>query len=166
MWLSCGMTDKRRAEWRAAGSKSTVGEEREISPLLDLSTKTAREVTFPSVSSDSMQSLLREFNSVCTELLSGLSVSRVDVLRALSRLADGVEQSTAPVNGIQHNQLVAWLSETDPKQYPTGTRTAMARFQEFLLEKLEAGTEQSQLRQAVLHYTQAVEYDQPTPFQH
>ena len=166
MWRSCGMTDKRRAERRAADSESAVDEEQEISPLLDLSTETALEVAFPSVSSASMQSLLKEFNSVCTELLSVLTVSRVDVLRALDRLADGVEQSTAPVNGIQHNELVVWLSETDPEQYPTGTRTAMARFQEFLLEKLEAGTEQSQLRQAILHYTQAVEYEQPTPFQH
>lgn len=160
------MTEKRRVEERAADPEFTVGEKREASPLLDLSTETALEVTFPSVSSASMQSLLKEFNSMCTELLSTLTVSRIDVLRALNRLADGVEQSTAPVNGIQHNELIAWLSETDPEQHPTGTRTAMARFQKFLLEKLEAGTKQAQLRQAVLHYTQAVEYEQPTPFQH
>jgi hypothetical protein len=127
--------------------------------LLDLKTDDALETTFPSVTCNQKRRLLKDLNDRCTETIEFLA-TRYDMLRALDALVDEIEQATAPVNGAQPDRLEMWIAETELDSYPSGTRTPLAKLQEFILEQLEnPNINQQDIRETLLHYAQAVEYE-------
>jgi len=152
------MDDQRTLNGNSQSAEFTTMDSATV-PLLDLERDAAFETTFPSVTCNHKRQLLRDLNDCCTETVEFLA-TRYDVLRALDALVDEIEQATAPVNGAQPDGLETWVAETKLGSYPSGTRTPLAKLQEFILEQLEnPNTDQQDIRESLLHYAQAVEYE-------
>ena len=64
------------------------------------------------------------------------------------------------MNGAQPDGLEMWIAETQLDSYPSGTRTTLAKLQKFILEQLEnPDIDQQDIRETLLHYAQAVEFE-------
>jgi hypothetical protein len=132
---------------------------RHPSPLLELATARDVETTFPSVTCDCKRALLEALNERCTETM-GMIATRYDMVRALSRLVNEIEQAAAPVNGAQPRGLESLVATADLDTYPTGTRTPMVKLHEFILEHLQdPDVDQQDLREVLLLYSRAVEFE-------